>query len=79
MSTAGTHIAISVDFWFTDVSKSTHYSVHSEFDLTDESDSRFIGSLRLTNIEFGPPLEIDIDGRDPWSIPHYLLDIGSLG
>jgi hypothetical protein len=34
--------------------------------------------LRLTNIDFGPPLETEIDGRDPRSIPHYLLDKGSL-
>jgi len=73
-----TYIAFSMDFWFTDVSMTTHYGVHAEFDLTDVSNSVFIGSLRLTNIEFGPPQEINIDGRDPRSIPHYLLDKGSL-
>jgi len=74
----GTYIVLSLDFWFTDVSKTTHYSVHAEFDLVDNSSSQYNGGLRLTNIEFGPPMSIDIDGRDQRSIPHYLLDRGSL-
>jgi hypothetical protein len=73
-----TYIAFSMDYWFSDVSKTTHYGVHAEFDLADESDSRFLGLLRLTNIEFGPPLDIEVDGRDARSIPHFLLDRGSL-
>ena len=74
----GTNIALTEEFWFTDVSKTTHYSVHAEFDLADNSSGQFNGVLRLTNIDFGPPLEIETDGRDPRSIPHYLLDKGSL-
>jgi hypothetical protein len=72
MRADGTYIALSLDYWFTDVSKTTHYGVHAEFDLADDR------ILRLTNIEFGPPIEIQIDGRDPRSIPHYLLDQGTL-
>ena len=74
----GSYIALSIDFWFTDVSKTTHYGVHAEFDLADNSTSQFNGVLRLTDMDFGPPLEIESDGRDARSIPHYLLDKGSL-
>jgi hypothetical protein len=70
----GSYIALSVDFWFTDVSKTTHYMVHAEFDAIPNVKSQFNGGLRLTNIEFGPPLPIEIEGRDPRSIPHFVLD-----
>jgi hypothetical protein len=73
----GTYIVLSIDFWFTDISRTTHYAVHAEFDLAEKSGGQEPiqrSLLRLTNIEFGLPLDIEIDGRDARSIPHYLLD-----
>ena len=70
----GSYIALSVDFWFTDVSKTTHYMVHAEFDPTPNVQRQFNGGLRLTNIEFGPPLPIEIDGLDPRSLPQWVLN-----
>jgi hypothetical protein len=51
----GTYIAASLEYWFTDCAKQTHYMVHAEYDAEDALDSRFVTLLRLTNIEFGPP------------------------
>ena len=51
----GTYIAASLEYWFTDSAKHTHYMVHAEFDGEDAPDERFVTLLRLTNIEFGPP------------------------
>ena len=51
----GTYIAASLEYWFTDSAKHTHYMVHAEFDAEDDPDGRFLTLLRLTNIEFGPP------------------------
>ena len=51
----GTYIAASLEYWFTDSAKQTHYMVHAEFDAEDAPDGRFVTLLRLTNIEFGPP------------------------
>jgi hypothetical protein len=70
----GSYIALTVDFWFTDVSKTTHYLVHAEFDPIPNDINKFNGGLRLTNIEFGPSLPIDIDGLDPRSLPQWVLD-----
>lgn len=74
----GSYIALSVDFWFTDVSKTTHYKVHAEFDPAPNTMRQFNGMLRLTNIEFGLPLPIEVDGRDARSVPHFILDQGTV-
>ena len=70
----GGYIALSLDFWFTDASKVTHYMVHAEFDAITNERGEFNGGLRLTNIEFGPPIPIAIDGLDPRSLPQWILD-----
>jgi hypothetical protein len=51
----GTYIAASLDFWFTDSTKNTHYMVHAEFDADEDPDGHFVNLLRLTNVEFGAP------------------------
>jgi len=51
----GTYIAATLDFWFTDSSKNTHYMVHAEYDAEEVPDGRFVTQLRLSNIEFGNP------------------------
>ncbi len=70
----GSYIALSVDFWFTDVSKTTHYKVHAEFDPAPNTMRQFNGGLRLTNMEFELASPIEVDGRDPRSVPQFILD-----
>ena len=55
MRADGSYIAASLDFWFTDGAKNTHYMVHAEFDAEASPTESFVTLLRLTNVEFGPP------------------------
>lgn len=52
----GTYIAAILEYWFTDSAKQTHYVVHAEYDAEDAPSGNFVTLLRLTNIEFGPPV-----------------------
>jgi hypothetical protein len=72
----GTFIALALDYWFMDASRETHYSVHAEFDAVEVTgmNSRFVAGLRLTKIDFGPPLPINIDAPDPGSLPQSIID-----
>jgi len=51
----------------------THNFVHAEFEIAGKAVLGPLDTLRLTNIEFGPPLPIDIDGVDMRSVPEWII------
>jgi hypothetical protein len=73
MKPDGSYIALSLDYWFMDASKVTHNFVHAEFEIAGKAVLGPLDTLRLTNIEFGPPLPIDIDGVDMRSVPEWII------
>jgi hypothetical protein len=70
----GSYIALSLDYWFMDASKVTHNFVHAEFQIPGKKLLGPLDTLRLSNIEFGPPVPIDFDGMDPRSMPQWVID-----